>query len=83
MSSHLFSALPVFLCSGSTFTATPVAVIVLRHTIHKVKAPDEDDDISTERLLEMVRQECNLQDVSDVITGLLKGGILKEESEGS
>ena len=43
----------------------------------------EDDDISTERLLEMVRQECNLQDVSDVITGLLKGGILKEESEGS
>lgn len=43
----------------------------------------EDDDISTERLLEMVRQECNLQDVSDVIAGLLKGGILKEESEGS
>ena len=37
-----------------------------------------DDDISTERLLEMVRQECNLQDVSDVITGLVKGGIAKE-----
>lgn len=38
----------------------------------------DDDDISTERLLEMVRQECKLQDVSDVITGLVKGGILKE-----
>lgn len=38
----------------------------------------DDDDISTERLLEMVRQECNLQDVSDVITGLVKGGIAKE-----
>ena len=38
----------------------------------------DDDDISTERLLEMVRQECNLQDVSDVITGLKKGGMLKE-----
>ena len=38
----------------------------------------DDDDISTERLLEMVRQECNLQDVSDVITGLVKGGILVE-----
>lgn len=37
-----------------------------------------DDDISTERLLEMVRQECNLQDVSDVITGLIKGGILTQ-----
>lgn len=42
----------------------------------------EDDDISTERLLEMVRQECHLQDVSDVITGLVKGGILTE-SEAS
>lgn len=41
----------------------------------------DDDDISTERLLEMVRQECNLQDVSDVITGLVKGGILKKDSE--
>lgn len=41
----------------------------------------DDDDISTERLLEMVRQECHLQDVSDVITGLVKGGILKEVSE--
>lgn len=38
----------------------------------------DDNDISTERLLEMVRQECNLQDVSDVITGLIKGGILTQ-----
>lgn len=38
----------------------------------------EDDDISTERLLEMCRQEFNFEDVSDVITALVKGGILKE-----
>lgn len=41
----------------------------------------DDDDISTERLLEMVRQECNLQDTSDVVTGLVKGGILTESEE--
>ena len=41
----------------------------------------DDDDISTERLLEMVRQECNLQDTSDVVTGLVKGGILSESEE--
>ena len=39
----------------------------------------EDDDISTERLLEMCRQQFNFEDVSDVVTALLKGGILKEE----
>lgn len=38
----------------------------------------EDDDISTERLLEMCRQEFNFQDVSDVVTALVKGGIAKE-----
>lgn len=41
----------------------------------------DNDDISNERFLEMIRQECNLQDVSDVITGLVKGGIANEESE--
>lgn len=39
----------------------------------------DDDEISTARLLEMVRQECSLQDVSDVIAGLVKGGILEEK----
>lgn len=40
----------------------------------------DDDNISTERLLEMVRQECSLQDVSDVITGLLMGGMLHQQA---
>ena len=40
----------------------------------------EDDDISTERLLEMCRQEFNFEDCSDVITALVKGGILKEQT---
>lgn len=39
----------------------------------------EDDDISTPMLLEMVRSEVGLEDVSDVVTGLVKGGILKEQ----
>lgn len=38
----------------------------------------EDDDISTERLLEMCRQEFGFEDCSDVVTALIKGGILKE-----
>lgn len=38
----------------------------------------EDDDISTERLLEMCRQEFNFEDASDVVTALVKGGIFKE-----
>ena len=38
----------------------------------------EDDDISTERLLEMCRQEFGFEDCSDVVTALVKGGIFKE-----
>lgn len=40
-----------------------------------------DDDISIERLLEMCRGEFNLRDSSDVISALVKGGILKESEE--
>lgn len=39
----------------------------------------EDEDISTERLLEMCRGAADLDDVSDVIECLLIGGILKEQ----
>lgn len=40
----------------------------------------EDDDISTERLLEMIRGQLNLPDTGDVITGLVKGGIFVEQT---
>ena len=58
-----------------------------KETINKVcnfwNLFEEDDDISTERLLEMCRQEFNLQDTSDVVTALIKGGVLKEAKEGA
>lgn len=37
----------------------------------------EDDDISTPMLLEMIRSEVGLEYVSDVVEGLVLGGILK------
>lgn len=40
----------------------------------------EDDDISTECLIEMIRGQLNLLDASDVVTGLVKGGIFVEET---
>jgi len=40
-SSHLLSVIAVFLPSGTTFTATPVARIVRFQTIHNENAPDE------------------------------------------
>ena len=36
---------------------------------------NEDEDISTERLLEMCRSEFNLDDVSDVVDLLIEGGV--------
>ena len=40
---------------------------------------NDDEEISTERLLEMCRSEFNLDDVSDVIDLLVKGGVFTKE----
>ena len=36
---------------------------------------NDDEDISTERLLEMCRSEFNLDDASDVVDLLVEGGV--------
>ena len=41
----------------------------------------EDDDISTERLLEMCRNSAGLRDVSDVLECLKRGGIIEDYGE--
>ncbi|MCM1339911.1 MAG: hypothetical protein NC191_09600 [Muribaculaceae bacterium] len=41
----------------------------------------DDDDISTECLLEMCRQQFGLEDASDVVEALKIGGLLQEAKE--
>lgn len=41
----------------------------------------EDDDISTEKLLEMCRNSAGLRDVSDVLECLKLGGIIEDYGE--